>query len=54
MKLDAVDLRVATVKSSAGIEDFVVGENSIDITFAKAIAPDAEASVTDSCPWTCV
>lgn len=46
LKLDAVDLRVATVESSAGVEDFVVGENSIYITFAKAIAPDAEASVT--------
>ncbi len=46
LKLDAVDLRVEKVEASAELEDWVVGEDSIDLIFSEEVAPDAETTVT--------
>jgi aminopeptidase N len=46
LRLNAVDLNVHEVKSSAKIASHQVTDDAIVITFAKAIAPGQEATVT--------
>ena len=46
LRLDAVDLSVSGVESSAELADWDVGKNAITLTFAQPIAPGAESSVT--------
>ena len=45
VKLDAVDLRVASVTSSEAIQAYQVTEDKIIITFAKPVPPDRQVSV---------
>jgi len=46
LKLDAIDLAVSSVKSSAGIEDYVATDDDITITFKNPIKPGKETTVT--------
>jgi aminopeptidase N len=46
LRLDAVDLAVSAVESSAALKDWDVGKTAIILTFTQPIAPGAETSVT--------
>lgn len=46
LRLDAVGLAVGSVVSSAALRDWDAGKTAITLTFAQAIAPGAETSVT--------
>lgn len=46
LRLDAVDLAVSAVESSAAIRDWDVGKSAIIVTFAQEVAPGAETTVT--------
>jgi len=46
LRLDAVDLAVSAVESSAALKDWDVGKTAITLTFAQAIAPGTDTTVT--------
>lgn len=46
LRLDAVDLAVSAVESSAALQDWDVGKTAITLTFAQAIAPGTDTTVT--------
>jgi aminopeptidase N len=46
LRLDAVDLAVSKVESSAALKDWDVGKTAITLTFTQPIEPGAETSVT--------
>ena len=46
LRLDAVDLAVSAVDSSAALKDWDVGKTAITLTFTQPIAPGTEATVT--------
>jgi len=46
VRLDAVDLAVSAVESSAAMKDWDVGKTAITLTFTQPIAPGTETTVT--------
>jgi aminopeptidase N len=46
LRLDAVDLAVGAVESSAALKGWDTGKTAITLTFAQPVAPGAETSVT--------
>ncbi len=46
LRLDAVDLRVSAVESSAALKDWTIGASQILLTFVEAISAGVETTVT--------